>query len=197
MSLSRARSQVFTGKLTLITNHELIGVKRPLASNRSRARSQPSTGKLILITNHELIGVRRPLASNRWRARSQVSTGKLTDYESNVLLATLYRRTHLASLLLTYLNLLASSYRVARVGAPTAAEGSAEQAGGDEGAAVADDNNEGASTCPSESSTWAIQHALLPAIRKGGYHPPSEHLNNAAVVQVAGTEMQYRIFERC
>ena len=118
------------------------------------------------------------------------------------LLAALHRLSFTSAHLLNLLNLPSSPYRVARVGAPAAdgapAAGGASEQAGDEGAPVADDNNSAeASTCPSESSTWAIQHALLPAIRKGGYHPPSEHLNNAAVVQVACTEMLYRIFERC
>ena len=47
------------------------------------------------------------------------------------------------------------------------------------------------------SSAWALQHIVLPAIRRGNYEPPSEHLANATVVQVACTEMLYKVFERC
>ena len=46
------------------------------------------------------------------------------------------------------------------------------------------------------SEAWSIQHVLLPAIRKG-YEPPSVQASNGTVVQVACTEMLYKIFERC
>ena len=46
------------------------------------------------------------------------------------------------------------------------------------------------------SEAWTIQHLLLPAVRKG-YEPPSVQASNGTVVQVACTEMLYKIFERC
>ena len=49
---------------------------------------------------------------------------------------------------------------------------------------------------PNPNQAWTIQHLLLPAIRKG-YEPPSVQASNGTVVQVACTEMLYKIFERC
>lgn len=46
------------------------------------------------------------------------------------------------------------------------------------------------------SSTWTIQHLLLPSIRRA-YEPPIEQASNHTVVQVASTEQLYKIFERC
>ena len=46
------------------------------------------------------------------------------------------------------------------------------------------------------SAAWAIQHMLLPAMRRS-YEPPTVHATNGAVVQVACTEQLYKIFERC
>ena len=46
------------------------------------------------------------------------------------------------------------------------------------------------------SAAWAIQHVLLPAMRRS-YEPPTVHATNGAVVQVACTEQLYKIFERC
>ena len=46
------------------------------------------------------------------------------------------------------------------------------------------------------SEAWTIQHVLLPAIRKD-FEAPSAHASNGTVVQVACTEMLYKIFERC
>jgi len=55
-----------------------------------------------------------------------------------------------------------------------------------------------ASQCDEDvlSEAWTIQHVLLPAIRRD-YEAPSTHASNGAVVQVACTEMLYKIFERC
>ena len=49
---------------------------------------------------------------------------------------------------------------------------------------------------PEPEQAWTIQHLLLPAIRKG-YEPPGVQASNGTVVQVACTEMLYKIFERC
>lgn len=46
------------------------------------------------------------------------------------------------------------------------------------------------------SEAWTIQHVLLPAIRRD-YEAPAAHSSNGTVVQVACTEMLYKIFERC
>ena len=71
-------------------------------------------------------------------------------------------------------------------GAGGGTEGGAE--GGAEGALR---RSEGA--C---GELWTMQHVLLPAIRRG-YEPPSLHASNGAVVQLACTEMLYKVFERC
>lgn len=78
---------------------------------------------------------------------------------------------------------LATLYRVDEVGdttAPAALE-------------VADADGPTEEAC---SAAWAIQHMLLPAMRRS-YEPPTVHATNGAVVQVACTEQLYKIFERC
>ena len=47
-----------------------------------------------------------------------------------------------------------------------------------------------------ESEAFTVQHVLLPALRKS-YEPPSAQATDGTVVQVACTEMLYKIFERC
>ena len=97
---------------------------------------------------------------------------------------------------------LAALYRVDHVGRASAApgasadggadgrDGHAEERRGDEGADPAGRTEE---AC---SAAWAIQHVLLPAMRRT-YEPPTAHCSNGAVVQVACTEQLYKIFERC
>ena len=80
--------------------------------------------------------------------------------------------------------------------AAAAAAGGGEAAdGGSEAVAAADKRIDGQAedAC---SEAWTIQHLLLPAIRRS-YEPPSAQASNGSVVQVACTEMLYKIFERC
>ena len=99
---------------------------------------------------------------------------------------------------------LAVFYRVAQLGdydaADAAADAAADRAGADgddtDGAARSGDGGGGGAVEDSRSEAWTVQHVLLPAIRRD-YEAPTAHSANGVVVQVACTEMLYKIFERC
>lgn len=82
------------------------------------------------------------------------------------------------------------------VGAPPWAESLAKGTAAGEAAAGGVVEDAGGAVEDACSEAWTIQHLLLPAIRKG-YEPPSVQASNGTVVQVACTEMLYKIFERC
>ena len=102
---------------------------------------------------------------------------------------------------------LAGLYRVDHVGAAeeeatldaAGGGGGGGEDGGEDGGEAAAAAAKLAGGAPGEDACaelWTVQHVLLPAIRRG-YEPPSFHASNGAVVQVACTEMLYKIFERC
>lgn len=104
---------------------------------------------------------------------------------------------------------LARLYRLDRVGEPAdecarsadPRESVAAPSGGQDGAIVHvdDDSARGGSSGPLQpacAEAWTVQHVLLPAMRRS-YEPPAAHAHDGAVVQIACTEMLYKIFERC
>jgi DNA mismatch repair protein MLH1 len=46
------------------------------------------------------------------------------------------------------------------------------------------------------SSTWTVQHVLLPAIKRE-YEPPSSQISDGTIIQLSATELLYKVFERC